>query len=110
MDSQCAHLAAIRGLPYNTESLGGGLMGAVGVGYIQKTGASRMPNFVLRVGSRTAQGVRANNEDFTLHWLPDDEPTRTNKGAVAILCDGVGLIDRSSQMVHNSRALPFSIK
>jgi serine/threonine protein phosphatase PrpC len=38
-------------------------MGILGVGYVEKTGASRMPNLVLRVGSRTATGLRSNNED-----------------------------------------------
>ena len=38
-------------------------MGQVGFASLAEIGASRMSQFVLRVGSRSAQGVRSNNED-----------------------------------------------
>src|SRR4051812_14668911 len=45
------------------------------------TGASRMPEFVLRVGSRSAQGARSNNEDNFLVDL---------RQRLFIVADGMG--------------------
>src|SRR2546423_1221220 len=49
------------------------------------TGASRMPEFVLRVGSRSAQGVRSNNEDNFVVDL---------RQRLFVVADGMGGQDR----------------
>src|SRR3954463_9018257 len=49
------------------------------------TGASRMPEFVLRVGSRSAQGARSNNEDNFVVDL---------RQRLFIVADGMGGQDR----------------
>ena len=56
-------MAKPRALAYNTSSHAGELMSVLSVGCLVESGAIRMPTFALRVGSRTAQGVRSNNED-----------------------------------------------
>jgi len=38
--------------------------------------------------------VREHNEDCVVHWLPADQTSQRNRGAVAILADGVGGQDR----------------
>src|SRR5271155_2037864 len=50
-----------------------------------KTGANRMPTFALRVGSRTAQGVRSNNEDSFVVDL---------RQRLFVVADGMGGQDR----------------
>jgi protein phosphatase len=50
-----------------------------------ETGANRMPEFVLRIGSRSAQGVRANNEDNFVVDL---------RQRLFVVADGMGGQDR----------------
>lgn len=52
-----------------------------GVGVAVEPGANRMPDLVLRVGSRSAQGVRSNNEDSFVVDLPQ---------RLFVVADGMG--------------------
>ncbi len=45
------------------QSLMGDRIAKVGLATLTLTGATRMPNFVLRVGKRSEKGLRTNNED-----------------------------------------------
>ena len=60
-------------------------MGTLSIECVEKTGASRMLNFALRVGSRTAQGVRSNNED---NFVVD------MRQRLFVVADGMGGQDR----------------
>src|SRR5262245_44288368 len=55
------------------------------VGCLAKTGAAHMPELALRVGSRTAQGVRSNNEDNFVVDL---------RQRLFVVADGMGGQDR----------------
>src|SRR5471032_2470593 len=60
-------------------------MTQLGTGCLSETGANRMSHFVLRVGSRSAQGVRSNNEDNFVVDL---------RQRLFVVADGMGGQDR----------------
>jgi len=60
-------------------------MGPVALERLAKPGANRMPQLVLRVGSRSAQGVRPNNEDSFVVDL---------RQRLFVVADGMGGQDR----------------
>src|SRR5258708_37823764 len=55
------------------------------IGILVERGASSMPEFVLRVGSRTARGARSNNEDNFVVDL---------RQRLFVVADGMGGQDR----------------
>jgi serine/threonine protein phosphatase PrpC len=60
-------------------------MKPIEIGYLVETGASRMPEFLLRVGSRSARGARSNNEDNFVVDL---------RQRLFVVADGMGGQDR----------------
>src|SRR5882672_8565682 len=60
-------------------------MGLSRVGGFVEPGAVRMPEFILRVGSRSVQGVRSNNEDNFVVDL---------RQRLFVVADGMGGQDR----------------
>src|SRR5947208_9434335 len=67
------------------KSLRGGIMSALGIACFMKVGVSPMPELLLRVGSRSVQGVRSNNED---NFLVD------MRQRLFVVADGMGGQDR----------------
>src|SRR5436309_596533 len=78
-------LAFERRSSYNTAIVFGWSMGPLGIGCLVDTGATRMPQFALRVGSKSAKGMRPNNEDNFVVDL---------RQRLFVVADGMGGQDR----------------
>src|SRR5260370_28526065 len=78
-------MARLENSLYNGSIAPEGQMGPNGTGLLTETGANRMSEFKLRVGSFSARGVRSNNEDNFVVDL---------RQRLFVVADGMGGQDR----------------